>query len=140
MALDSAIFIKKLCLMDEGSNCRFLYLSPVLASSDVVRDTAWYEQKLGFRDVYNSSAYKQGPVDYAVVGRQDLYLHLQFQYPEDMTSTDVRIQVTNIPPLFEEFVSKGIIAPDRLRSTSWNTREFGLHDPSGNRITFFEDI
>lgn len=123
------------------SETKFLYMSPVLASADVARDVKWYENKLGFKNVYDSSAYQDGPIDYSVVGRQDLFLHLQFQYPKDMTSTDIRFQVQNIEPLFEEFVSNGLLAPDKInRKTAWNTSEFGLFDPSSNRITFFEDL
>ena len=123
------------------SETKFLYMSPVLASADVARDVKWYENKLGFKNVYDSSAYQDGPIDYAVVGRHDLFLHLQFQYPKDMTSTDIRFQVQNIEPLFEEFVSNGLLAPDKInRKTAWNTSEFGLFDLSGNRITFFEDL
>lgn len=120
---------------------KFLYLSPVLASADVPRDIEWYEQKLGFKNVFDSTAYQEGPPDYAVVGRQNLFLHLQFQFPKDMTSTDVRFEVKNIEPLFEEYVANKTITPDRMRrKTSWGTNEFGLFDLNKNRITFFEDL
>ncbi len=120
---------------------KFLYMSPVLASADVARDVAWYEQKLGFKNVYDSLAYQEGPIDYAVVGRQKLFLHLQFQFPKDMTSTDIRFQVQNIDPLFEEYLSRAVVTSASMRrKTAWNTDEFGLFDPSGNRITFFEDL
>ncbi len=120
---------------------QFLYMSPVLASADVARDVVWYEQKLGFKNVYDSLAYQEGPIDYAVVGRQKLFLHLQFQFPKDMTSTDIRFQVQNIDPLFEEYLSRAVVTSASMRrKTAWNTDEFGLFDPSGNRITFFEDL
>lgn len=117
------------------------YLSPVLASADVPKDVAWYEDKLGFKNVYDSSHYREGPVDYAVVGRQNLYLHLQFQYPKDMTSTDIRFQVQHIETLAREFIAKGLMTADQIRrKTAWKTTEFGFFDPSGNRLTFFEDL
>ncbi len=127
--------------MSKKQETKFLYMSPVLASSDVSRDIEWYENKLGFKNVYDSSAYQKGTIDYAVVGRQNLFLHLQFQYPKDMTSTDIKIEVKNIDPIIREFIGKGLITPDKVhRKTLWNTDEFGLFDPSGNRITFFEDL
>ena len=127
--------------MNKKTETRFLYLSPVLASSDVSRDIAWYEHKLGFKNVFDSSVYQKGEINYAVVGRQNLYLHLQFQYPEDMTCTDVRIQVENIEQIIEEYITKGLITTESVkRKTAWYTDEFGLFDPSGNRITFFEDL
>lgn len=125
----------------DQSETKFLFLSPVLASEDVARDVDWYETNLGFNNVFDSTKYEAGPMSYAVVGRQELYLHLQFQYPADMTSTDVRIQVMNLEPLFKEYLEKGIVTPDRMkRKTTWGTNEFGLFDLSGNRITFFEDL
>ena len=127
--------------MSNQTKTKFLRLSPVMASSDVPRDIEWYESMLGFKNVYDSSAYQEGKIDYAVLGRQNLFVHLQYQFPKDMTSTDVRIQVKNIDPIFEEYVNTGVIPKDRMRrSTGWHTDEFGLFDPSGNRITFFEDL
>ena len=127
--------------MNNKTKTQFLFLSPVLASENVSRDVKWYEEKLGFKNVYDSSIYQEGPIDYAVVGRQNLLLHLQFQYPNDITSTDVKIQVQNIKPLIEEYILTGILNPEKIRNkTDWNTKEFALFDPTGNRITFFEDI
>lgn len=119
----------------------FLHISPVLASADVARDIAWYEQKLGFTNVYDSTHYSDGPVDYAVLGRQNLFLHLQFQFPEDMTSTDVRFQVQNINPLIDEYLRSGVLEQKHVHErTAWNTKECVFFDLSGNRLTFFEDI
>ena len=127
--------------VEQPVETKFLHMNPVLASSNVTRDIAWYEEKLGFKNVYDSSAYSDGPIDYAVVGRQNLFLHLQYQFPKDMTCTDIRFQVRNIESLFEAYVTKGLLTPDRLnKKTAWHTSEFGLFDPSGNRITFFEDL
>ena len=63
--------------------------------------TSW-----GFKNVYDSSAYQDGLVDYAVLRRQNIILHLHFQYPKDMTSTDVKIEVKNIDLLIEELYRK----------------------------------
>ena len=127
--------------MSENKQIKFLHVSPVMASSDVERDIKWYEEKLGFKNVYDSSAYQEGKIDYAVIGRQNLFLHLQFQFPDDMTSTDVRFQVINIESLFNEYTAKKFLnSKTVLRKTPWNTNEFILFDPSGNRLTFLEDL
>ncbi len=118
----------------------FLFVSPVLASSNVSRDVAWYGN-IGFKNVYDSSRYQEGPLDYAVVRRQNLLLHLQFQFATDMTSTDVKFEVRNIKPLIEDFVAKGLLDIEKVHwKTPWNTTEFGIFDPSGNRLTFLEDL
>jgi uncharacterized glyoxalase superfamily protein PhnB len=125
----------------EKSETKFLHMIPVLAPSDVARDIKWYENKLGFKNVYDSMDYHDGPVDYAVMRRQDMIIHLQFQFPKDMTSTDVKIEVKNIDSLIEEFVEKGLISEENVnRKTPWNTDDFGLFDFNKNRITFLEDL
>ncbi len=128
-------------MTQDSKQTTFLHVSPVLASADVQKDVDWYKEKLGFTNVYDSTRYQDGPMDYAVVGRQGLYLHLQFQFPQDMISTDVKFEVKNIEPLIEEFVGKGILTVEKVhKKTPWNTTEFGIKDPSGNRITFLEDL
>ena len=125
----------------KSEKTKFLFMSPVLASADVAKDIEWYETKLGFKNVYDSTHYQEGPVDYAVVGRQNLYLHLQFQFPADMISTDIRFQVQNIMPLFEEFKANGLIDDKQLqKQTAWHTCEFTFFDLSRNRLTFYEDL
>jgi len=127
--------------MKDKPTPNFLYLSPVLASINVVRDLAWYIQKLGFKNVYDSSAYSEGSIDYAVIGRENFFLHLQFQYPKDMVASDIKFEVKNIQLIFEECVAKGLIKTDQLQvKTPWNTSEFGIKDPSGNRIIFLESL
>ena len=118
----------------------FLHISPVLSSSDILKDIAWYES-LGFQNVYDSSNYQDGPLDYAVIGRQNLFFHLQFQYPKDVIISDVKFRITGIHALINDFVEKGLLSRDQVfEKTAWNTCEFGLFDPTGNRITFFEDL
>ena len=117
------------------------YLSPVLSSEDISRDIEWYQEKLGFKNVYDSSAYQKGKVDYAVLGRDNLFIHLQFQFPNDMTSTDIKFEVENIEALYKELLDTGIITEKNInRKTSWNTSEACFFDLSGNRITFLQDI
>ncbi len=127
--------------MSKNTTTKFLHISPVLASSDVPRDIEWYETTLSFKNVYDSSAYQAGKIDYVVLGRGNLFFHMQYQFPDDMTSTDLKFQVQNIEPLFEELTGQGLIPPGKItRTTAWHTSEVSLFDPSGNRITFFEDI
>lgn len=119
----------------------FEYISPVLASSDVARDIQWYSGKLGFQNVYDSTQYQEGPVDYVVLGRQKLFFHMQFQFPEDVISTDVKFQVKNIEPLYDEFLKSGAITELNInRKTAWNTSECCFFDLNRNRLTFYEDL
>ena len=98
----------------------------------------WYEEKLGFKFMFDNG---DDPMICAGVARQGLEIHLQFQYPDDMLSTDIRFAVRNIDLLFQEYIKSGIVKPDAMRrNTDWGTHEFGLFDLSGNRILFYEDV
>ncbi len=130
--------------MENNQNTtKFLYLNPVLPSLDVAKDIAFWEQKLGFKNVYDSTHYSDGPADYAVLGRQGLFIHLQMQFPKDMANgnlTQIKFQVENIQPLFEEYLANGVITKDRFRkNTPWGTNEFGFYDANKNAIFFYED-
>ena len=130
--------------LEQESTTRFKHMNPVLSSADVARDIEWYEQKLGFKNVYDSTDYNEDPVNYAVLLRQGIYIHLQFQFPEDMAQMpggSLRIEVENIYPLFEEYVEKGVVPKTKMvRNTPWGTNEFGFFDLNKNGITFYEDI
>ena len=119
---------------------KFQHISPVMASADVARDVRWYNEKLQFINVFDSRQY-QDTLDYAVLKRETLLIHLQFQFPQDMTSTDVRFQIKNLDPLIKEFLTSEVISEKNItRHTAWGTNEMSFFDPSDNRLTFFEDI
>lgn len=116
----------------------FLHMIPVLPSSDIARDVAWYREKTGF-DCYFSDAM------YAVLGRNGPYLHLQWHADtvDDplLGGSVVRILVRNIKPLFEEFVERGTVSPDAFRAnTPWRTNEFGFYDLNKNALFILEDL
>jgi len=130
-------------MKDTSDQTKFLHLSPILPSLDVAADIAFWENKLGFKNVYDSTHYGESPVNYAVLCRQGLYIHLQMQFPEDMANgnlTQVRFQVENIQPLFEEYLASGVISKDSFRKkTAWGTNGFGFYDTNKNAIFFYEN-
>ena len=115
----------------------FLNMIPVLPSLDLLRDIEWYKEKTGFEVFYSDEKY-------AILYRENLVLHLQWHgntaedpFPGESVT---RIYVKNIIPLFEEFVQRGTITSDRLKSkTPWNTNEFGFYDLNKNSIFVMED-
>ncbi len=126
-----------------SGSTKFLHLSPILPSLEVAKDIVFWEQKLGFKNVYDSTHYGEDPVNYAVLCRQNLFIHLQMQFPEDMANgnlSQVRFQVENIRPLFEEYIEAGVITKESFREkTAWGTNEFGFYDANKNAIFFYED-
>jgi catechol 2,3-dioxygenase-like lactoylglutathione lyase family enzyme len=117
---------------------KILATIPVLPVSDLKRDVAWYETKMGLKTYYSDDKY-------AVLYRDNLCLHLQWHADtlDDplLGGAVVRILVDDIKDLLEEFVRRGTITPDKFRSnTPWKTNEFGFYDLNRNAIFILEDL
>lgn len=110
---------------------------PVLPSADIERDILWYKEKMGLETHFADKMY-------AVFQRDNLWIHLQWHADTEedplLGGSVMRIYVKDIKPLFEEFVGRRTITPDKLRTnTPWKTNEFGFYDLNGNAIFIMED-
>ncbi|GGI56148.1 glyoxalase/bleomycin resistance/extradiol dioxygenase family protein [Winogradskyella haliclonae] len=117
---------------------KLLHASPVLPSQDIDRDVAWYEKYLGFSLLYKDAMY-------AVMRRENIYFHLQWHADTEddplLGGSVMKIFVDDIQPIFEEFVERGTIKPEKLRlKTDWGTSEFGFYDLNTNAIFFVQDL
>ena len=117
----------------------FVKIIPVLESADIERDTAWYKEKTGFEVAFSHDKM------YAGLYRDDLEIHLQWHAGTNDDPMNggavIRIDVTNIKPLFEEFKQRGTVKEEDLReNTPWGTNEFAIHDLNSNAIFISEDI
>tara|TARA_R110000868_G_scaffold306734_4_gene568142 strand:- start:3875 stop:4246 length:372 start_codon:yes stop_codon:yes gene_type:complete len=116
-------------------------ISPVLPANDVNAEIDFFEQ-LGFKDVYDSLNYSD-KLDYAVVCRDNQFIHIQFQFEKDMpaknASQQIKIWVEDLDTLQKEFVDAGFEI-NRRDNTPWGTNEFGLHSPAHNAIHFVKDL
>lgn len=121
---------------------KFVRIIPVLSSADVPKDIAWWDEKAGFLKAFDTGG-GPGVPRYACVGRQGIYIHLQWHAGgegDPIERSAIRIEVENILPLFEEMVSRGTVAPGAFRGkTAWGTNEFGFYDLNGNAVFFFEE-
>jgi hypothetical protein len=116
----------------------FIRMMPVLPSQDIARDIAWYKAQTGFETFFANEMY-------AVLYRDNLTIHLQWHADtaDDplLGGSVIRIQVKSIQPILEEFVERGTITRDKLRTnTPWETNEFGFYDLNKNAIFIAEDI
>lgn len=116
---------------------KILSTIPVLPTADIERDIAWYNEKMGLETYFADKMY-------AILYRDKLILHLQWHADTDddplLGGSVVRIYVKNIKPLFDEFLERGTVTADKLRTnTPWKTHEFGFHDLNKNAIFIMED-
>jgi hypothetical protein len=119
-------------------NTQLISIIPVLPSLNIARDIAWYKEKTGFETYFSDNMY-------AVLYRDNLAIHLQWHADtaDDplLGGSAIRINVKNVKSLFDEFVERGTITPDKFRTnTPWKTNEFGFYDLNQNAIFIMEDI
>lgn len=116
----------------------FLDIMPVIPTADIARDVAWYQDKIGFEQVFRNEWY-------AVLRRDAVYLHLQWHAgtEEDplLGGSVIRIAVKHIQPIFQRLVKEGTLDPAKLTlNTPWGTNEFGLFDLNKNAIFIVEEV
>lgn len=119
-------------------NTKLIQIVPVLPSSNILRDVAWYEKYTGFSPIHFDEMY-------AVLKKEHLNIHLQWHTDTKddplLGGSVIKIFVKNIQPIFEDFIQRGTITKEKLQlKTSWRTNEFGFYDLNKNAIFIVEDI
>lgn len=115
---------------------------PVLPADDMATALAFYTKKLGFAERFrdNDKAPK-----YVGIERDGIVLHLVEVTPAKTaklvaSQTMCRLQVEDVDGLYAEFSRHdSVIHPNgKLQTKPWGTREFGVLDPAGVCLSFFE--
>jgi catechol 2,3-dioxygenase-like lactoylglutathione lyase family enzyme len=124
---------------------------PALPSRSVQTSVAFYRDRLGFEVYHHHSGF-------AVLGRDEAVLNLweavdeSWQERTDWSkpvcsgaetfiagTASCRFQAENVAELYPSCRDAGIVHPNaRLEDTDFGTTEFGILDPDGNLVTFFE--
>jgi len=119
-----------------NQNSKFYTVCPVLSTSNLKRDIAWYKKYVGFNLTYQEEGY-------AVLNRGSIWIHLQWHHnnnEDPVYGSVAKIFVDDINPIFNEILKRGTITKDKLRlNTPWNTHEFGFYDLNKNAIFFVQD-
>ncbi|MEI9910966.1 MAG: VOC family protein [Bacteroidota bacterium] len=116
----------------------FQQIIPVLPSSDLARDVAWYKDKTGFEPVFADTMY-------AVLHRDGQSIHLQWHADTEddplLGGSVIRISVNDVKIVFDEFVERGTVSAGKLiPRTAWYTSEFGFYDLNNNAIFIMQDL
>jgi uncharacterized glyoxalase superfamily protein PhnB len=111
---------------------RLVSVTPVLASRDIHRSIEFFCSRLGFTALHA----EQGT--YGVVSRDGVSIHFTACMEGRRADHSViRIRVVGVDDLYDHCLESGIVDPDAPRQEQpWGSREFGVIDPDGNRITF----
>jgi uncharacterized glyoxalase superfamily protein PhnB len=115
-------------------------VQPVLSSQNVASSVEFYVQRLGFSLVFLLSEHPA----YAVIRRDDVELHLQWNDPNQWGEGDrpmFRFLVSDLESLFGELSAKGVFHGETaLRQTEWGTKEFAFYDPDKNGLIFYRSL
>ena len=123
---------------------------PALPVNDMTRSVTFYRDTLGFTLAHHEDGF-------AIVRRDAVEVHLWEAADESWRTRSAttpvvsgaesfiagtascRIAVAGVDELHRELDPHGIFHPNaQLGDQPWGTREFGIVDPDGNLITFFE--
>ena len=117
----------------KGKDKMFKYAIPKFPAANVQQAVAFYEQKLGFRKLFDYG-------DYAAVKRDDVEIHLWECHDKTIAeNTACRIKVEGIETLYAEYRQAGVIHPNgALETKPWGMKEFFALDLDGNGLFIFE--
>jgi catechol 2,3-dioxygenase-like lactoylglutathione lyase family enzyme len=111
---------------------------PIIGTRDIHRAIEFYTQRLGFQLAFGDKA---DPPNYVGFRRDAVELHMQFQFEHEMGTIRLRFLVEDPDALFAELRGRGVeCSAGGVRDTPWLTREFALHDPDRNALTFYRRL
>ena len=110
---------------------------PIIGTRDIRRAIEFY-QRLGFLLTFQDDAVAPNYIGWR---RDEVEVHMQFQYEHEMSTIRLRFLVDDPDALFTEYQQRGIeCAASGIRDTPWGTREFALYDMDRNALTFYRDL
>jgi catechol 2,3-dioxygenase-like lactoylglutathione lyase family enzyme len=116
----------------------FKQTHPIIGTRDIKRAVEFYTQRLGFQLAFTDNA--DSP-NYIGFRRDDVELHMQFQFEHEMGTIRLRLLVDDPDALLNEYRQRGVeITATGIRDTAWGTREFALYDPDRNAFTFYRNL
>ncbi len=131
---------------------KLLQAIPALPASDQERSTAFYRDQLGFTVAFRDEGFTK-------LQRDAVEIHLWVASDESWRTRNgtcpvvsgaesfiagthsCRIGVEGVDDLYRAVQPMGILHPKgQIEDMPWGTREFGVVDPDGNLVTFFERL
>ena len=125
--------------------------TPSLPSADVERAKRFYTDVLGFELVAGDEGFalvRRDGATISVWGATDESWREKLDVEKPVCSgaesfiagtASCSIEVSGVDELYEYCKSRDVVHPNgHIADTAWNTREFGILDPDGNLVTFWQ--
>jgi uncharacterized glyoxalase superfamily protein PhnB len=110
-------------------------VAPEMPVTDLDESLTYYRTKLGFE-----VEMKMPEVDYAIVERDDVALHLFQDRARSHSPASVHIFTDGLEELYTELHARGAQVSQRIVRQPWGNRDFRITDPTGNEIKFTEPL
>ena len=113
----------------------FSHASLVFPVKNIEQSLSFYTESLGFDVSFTWGE----PVEYAVIGRGNVKIHLSKRSDDRSPSdqhTALYIFVHDVDAVFDEFSKKGIATINAPMDHDYKMRDFDLKDPDGYILTF----
>ncbi|TMU83639.1 VOC family protein [Bacillus sp. BHET2] len=113
---------------------------PILRIFDVDKAKEFYIKILEFVIDWEHSFDESLPL-YIQVSKGDCILHLSEHHGDCSPGAAIRMEVDGIEKLQSMIMKKKyrFVKPE-IEQTPWQTKEFGIIDPFGNKLIFYEGI
>jgi uncharacterized glyoxalase superfamily protein PhnB len=114
---------------------RLSRIAPEIPVSNLREAIEYYERKLGFRIVMETSA-----GGYAIIERDDIALHLFQDNARSHSPVGIHIFTHELEQLHDEVVQRGARLSQEIMQKPWGNRDFRVTDEWGNEIKFTEPL
>ncbi len=112
-------------------------VTPVLRMFDVAKALEFYCGFLGFEEKWRHQFAPDLPV-YMGLEREGVFLHLSEHFGDAAPGAHLRIEVDDVDAFCASLNAKAYRnARPHVEAQPWGNRESTIHDPFGNRITFW---
>ncbi len=114
--------------------------TPIFRMFDETKAKEFYIDFLGFTVTFEHR-FEPGLPLYMGVSRDACTIHLSEHHGDGSPGSHVRIECDDLIAFHALLIAKSYsYGRPGIQETPWKTREVSVHDPFGNRLTFFSDI
>ena len=121
-----------------ADNFTMIRAAPVFWVRDIQDMITFYEQKLGFSDVWKEGD-QDSPV-YAIVSRDGVQIHFAPQKPQLAGHSYIHVLMSNVDNYWEFIRSRKVEIVKDIGDRDYNMRDFMIRDIEGNFIEFGESL
>lgn len=114
--------------------------TPILRSFDEAKAREFYVEFLGFK-VDFEHRFEPGLPLYLGLSKGECLVHVSEHHGDCTPGGAIRIETDELDSFRAELLAKHYkYARPGIEETPWGTREMSIHDPFGNRLTFFQTL